>query len=205
MKRFLAGFVVLIAALYFGRFWIARGISHVLIHDDSAAGLKADAILVLSGDLWPRLSKAAELFRQGTAPEIHLTPGTEFTEIDRLFPQCNESVLAKTLAARLKIPMGALLLHAEKEITSTRTEAAFYARWFKDQKAKYQTVVIVTTWFHTARARWVFEKAFKDSGIRVLMIPASESGLGPDLWWHDEQLFLRVFNEYLKWFYYLLS
>ena len=61
-------------------------------------------------------------------------------------------------------------------------------------------VILVTSWYHSSRAEWIFKKV-NSFGLEIISAPNEI----PKNWWRHEESFLRVFNEYLKWIYYLLN
>jgi uncharacterized SAM-binding protein YcdF (DUF218 family) len=67
--------------------------------------------------------------------------------------------------------------------------------------------VVVTDWFHSSRAGWLFDHVLRESGVLVHVVPAAvhDPYKGPKNWWRDEEMFLRVFEEYIKWTYWRLK
>ena len=51
------------------------------------------------------------------------------------------------------------------------------------QKRKYKTVIVVTSNFHTRRAKRIFGRLFKDAGIQVLIHPSADMSFRVDHWW----------------------
>jgi uncharacterized SAM-binding protein YcdF (DUF218 family) len=67
--------------------------------------------------------------------------------------------------------------------------------------------VVVTDWYHSSRAGWLFEKIFADTkvGIRMVSAATEDPVKGVKQWWRDEEMFLHVFEEYLKWTYWRIK
>jgi uncharacterized SAM-binding protein YcdF (DUF218 family) len=51
------------------------------------------------------------------------------------------------------------------------------------QKRNFRTIIVVTSNFHTRRAKRIFDRLFKDAGIRVLMHPSADMSFRVDHWW----------------------
>lgn len=111
---------------------------HVLTVDSGP--VTADAMVVLGGYLKERPERAAELFKQGEAPEI-LVSGFG----DCLF---NESLLETN-----GVPAADIKLEAESR--TTRENAKFSIALLRKMRAK--CVIIVTSWYHSRRALACFE------------------------------------------------
>ena len=45
-------------------------------------------------------------------------------------------------------------------------------------------IIVVTTGFHTSRARFVFDRVLRGRPTEVLVRPSRSSGFDPDTWWH---------------------
>jgi len=89
-------------------------------------------------------------------------------------------------------------------VASTKDEA----ECFRDLVAKAPqttSVYVVTSWYHTSRAGWMFDRTFAGTGVTPRMLAAAGAESAPHDWWRKEQSFLAVTAELLKWSYYLLK
>lgn len=133
--------------------------------------LKADAIVVLSGDVrkkvFPqsgievggnRVLKAIRLYKSGAAPIILMTGGSG----DFFDPSFKESVLMKDLAIEFGVPKEKIII--ETESRNTRENAA-YTKQLLD-KNNVKKVILVTSAFHLPRSCALFKKA----GIDVVPV-----------------------------------
>ncbi len=140
---------------------------------------KADFLVVLGGEPRIRVQRAAELFREGLAPQI-LVSG---------YGDCAENVRQLVSAG---VPRSAILRECESK--STLENARFSV--VELRKAGARKVILVTSWYHSRRVQACFRDAAPDlefvsqpvtSGMRGYRAPAN-----------------YIWNEYLKLGYYTL-
>lgn len=86
---------------------------------------------------------------------------------------------------------------------STFDEAVCLRRYITKEFPDVDSIVVITSWYHSKRAKWIFEKVFNDTGIKIKSLTAQSELSSPAEWWTREQSFLQVFNEYIKWLYWL--
>ena len=67
----------------------------------------------------------------------------------------------------------------------------------------WRTLLVVTAEHHSRRAWLTFRKAYRGSGVDVVLIAARGEWYDPGSWWQEERTFLAVWEEYLKLAYYL--
>lgn len=170
-----------------------------LITEDVAQ--HADVLYVLGGAPFDRGSHAAHLLASGLAPMAYTT-GSNFSSILKAEGrEVSEAELSRMAAIRagaspqriLPFPFG----------TSTFEEAQGVLH--HAQRLQVDTIVVLTTDFHTRRVGKVFRKRFAGSGIHVLVASAPSSDYDADRWWTSEQGLLMVNNEYVKTLFYALK
>ena len=94
---------------------------------------------------------------------------------------------------------------------STRMEAEIVREYLQSQAgadtflAGVDTLLLVSSPFHTRRAYWIFDRTFSGSAIEIRMSAAPEPRFDATNWWQSERGFLTFFNEYLKLAYYFSS
>ena len=167
---------------------------------------KADAILVLGGSATylERTKKAAELYGKGIAPKIYLTDdGTYRGWSSR--EQRNMPVIE--LAQRSLIAQGVPAENIEvikPQNSGTIYEARFLAETSK--KENLQTVLLVTSAYHTRRALRTFEREFaKENPSAEIGIETAPTGWqtpSPCAWWFSPFGWNTVAGEYVKLVYY---
>lgn len=193
--------VGMIAGSYFFKNELLPLPAKFLVRDDHPhAG--ADALVLLMGNSLVRAPKAAELYQQGMASLI-LMAKPEKSDVEREGWKLDQASLAMKLLTELGVPGDGVEIVSLEDAHSTYDEALASLGAIKKNHADFDRIVVVTSWFHTARAGWIFEKVFEDSGIKIAVIPVYKEKNAELSWWQNEQPFLEVFTEYLKWFYYL--
>jgi uncharacterized SAM-binding protein YcdF (DUF218 family) len=172
------------AVIYVVRAPVLRAIGHQLVHADPVA--PSDAILVLSGGVFERELEAAELFLQGVAPLVIMTREPEVPVFQalrargvRMEPNFE---LRRRVLEELGVPPSRVTT-LEGVVRSTQDEAEAARNWARAHGAT--SLLVVTSSFHTARARRTFLRVFRESGIMIRFVPASASGFDPDTWWQD--------------------
>jgi len=169
-------FCALLGAIFLIRRPLLRFAGNFWVVQDPLA--HADAILVLSDDNFggDRASRAAELFRSGWAPVVvasgrMLRPYAGISELmDRDLQ--NRGVPATSV---LRFPQNA---------RDTREEAEAL-RGLVTQKG-WRSILLVTSNYHTRRARYIFRKVFPTS-VSINVVPARDLDFDPDSWWETRQ------------------
>jgi uncharacterized SAM-binding protein YcdF (DUF218 family) len=138
----------------------------------SEAPVKADVIVVLAGDFaGNRILKAAELVRQGVAPQALIDgPGEAYG--------LHESDLAIPFAVRHGYPES-YFIPFPNDARSTASEADAVVAEL--QRRKLHRIDIVTSDYHTRRAGNIFRSKARD--LEIHMIAAPDRDFTPDGWW----------------------
>lgn len=174
---------VFCAVLYFARHPILRFAAESWVVDEPAA--HADALVVLSDDNFyaDRASHAAELFRQGVAPLV-VASGR------RLRPSAGISELMEHDLIERGVPKEKIV-RLPHDADNTREEAAAVAKLA--QERHWKSIVVVTSNYHTRRARYIFSRVFP-AGIAVSAASARDGDFDPERWWEKRpsaKLFVR--------------
>lgn len=165
---------------------------------------RADAVVVLSGSsaYIERSRRAAELYKEGRAPRVILTndnlrgPWSEARQVNPLFVERAQEELA-----RAGVPSNSIEVLPD-EIEGTHGEAVAVYN-YATQKG-LRSVLIVTSPYHTRRALWTMQRAFRNSGVAV-GVETTENGediLAPTTWWLHRRGWSVVALEYPKLIYY---
>lgn len=198
-RTWLLVLLVLGLVTWFARYKVLHAMGACLIVEDELS--HADAIYVLGGSPFDRGSHAAVLLLNGVAPLAYSTGSNCSSILKAEGREVSEAAVTRMAAIRagaspqriLPFPFG----------TSTFEEAQgvlYHAR-----SLGLDTIVVLTTDFHTRRVGKVFRKRFAGSGIQVLVASAPSSDYDPDQWWNSEQGLLMVNNEYVKSLFYALK
>jgi uncharacterized SAM-binding protein YcdF (DUF218 family) len=146
----------------------------------------ADAIVVLGDDDFAgdRAAHAAELLQAGWAPLV-VASGR------MLRPYAGVAdLIARDLQAK-GVPAAAIVTFAQ-HADSTLSEA-FALRDLVAQR-HWHRILVVTSNYHTRRARYIFRKVFP-SDVSISVSPAPDSGYDPDSWWRNRSGLKIFFSE----------
>ena len=147
-----------------GSFWI--------VNDKPAA---SDAIVILGDDNYggDRATRAAQLFKDGMAPRVvasgrYLRPYASIAELEQ-----------HDLTDR-SVPASAIV-RFDQHAENTKDEAAALAQLISSRG--WKRILLVTSSYHTRRARYICERTFP-SGTILLVVAAPDSQYDPHSWWH---------------------
>lgn len=178
---------------------LMRGMGAFLIRTDTDRHV--DALYVLGGSPYDRGNEASVVLAQGFAPIAYCT-GSSVQQADRAMGlTITEGDLTRASAINAGADPRKILPYPYG--TSTREEAAGILR--HAQRIGADTIMVLSTDFHTRRVGNVFRERFKGSGITVLVHAAPSSEYDPAHWWNTEQGLLMVNNEYVKTMYYAVK
>lgn len=181
----LVSFVVVCAFLYLARRPILRFVAESWIVED--ADSNADALIVLSDDNFyaDRATRAAELFREGKAP-IVVASGR------RLRPVAGIAELMEHDLVERGVPKDRIVRLAH-DSDSTREEAEALTKLVTQKK--WHSVIVVTSNYHTRRARYIFHKVFPQ-GIDVRIASARDGDFDPQHWWEKRKSIKELTREF---------
>ncbi|MBF0442619.1 MAG: YdcF family protein [Oligoflexales bacterium] len=174
----------------------------ILVRDD-LPDKKMDAIILLMGSIEERPGRAAELLKKGQAPYI-IFAECQDDPMTKLGYAQNESIATYDFLQKLGVPKSKLIYLTGLKSTSTFEETGTLLKYIKSNFPSAHDIVVVTSWYHTSRASWVFNKVNRE-GFKIYLSAATTQESNPSVWWKNEPSFLSVFNEYLKWAYYLIK
>ena len=185
-------FLLLAAVVYLGRDLWLTALGKALVHDDGAA--KAEIAVVLAGDSFGyRTIKGAELARQGYVPLVLVSgpPGG--------FYGINEAAAAIRFAIGKGYPAECFIPLYHTGL-STRDEAVAVLDALKQRKV--HSVLLVTSDYHTARARRIFLAAERQrgGGPDLRMVASRDRFFSPAGWWRNREGRKVEFTEWTKTF-----
>lgn len=158
-------------------------LARLLVVDDRLK--PADVIIVLSGDS-ERETCAAKLYRQRLAPKIIISSyGSSARQ------------LAKKATSR-GVNEQDIILDENSESTyenAVNSKNIVLAR-------KYKSAILVTSPYHMRRTRLVFERVFRNTGVKLLYSSTKDSGFNVDGQCKSEVDRQLIRREYLKLIYY---
>ena len=169
---FLMCFVVLVFLVYLVRHPLMRMAAGFWVVDETP--VSADAIVMLSDDNYngDRATRAAELFKAGWAPRIvasgrYLRPYAGIAELEQ-----------HDLTDR-GVPPNAIVPLAHRA-ENTREEAVAIGQLMASRG--WKRIILVTSNYHTRRARYVFERTLP-TGTVLRAVAARDSEFDPETWW----------------------
>jgi uncharacterized SAM-binding protein YcdF (DUF218 family) len=177
--------VIFCTFLYLVRHPIFRFAAETWIVEDPLE--KADALIVLSGDNFyaDRATRAAELFREGKAPLI-VASGR------RLRPNAGIAELMEHDLVERGVPKDKILRFTH-DADSTREEADALVKLAKTRK--WHKTIVVTSNYHTRRARYIFNRVFPQD-IEVRVASARDGDFDPQRWWEKRKSTKELMHEF---------
>lgn len=179
MKRFLLLALVLLVvfAVFAGRLLVVN------------APEKADAIVVLAGG-WndTRYYKGLELLREGYAPRMYLDALEDLQNFGHRETEYAQKFIEESAGPdvpRVKV--------CPERGDSTITETAYVARCLQETGAR--SILLVTSDFHTRRARSVFQKLLPSYQVSVAAAPDVRFGAK---WWQHREWAKTTLEEWEK-------
>jgi uncharacterized SAM-binding protein YcdF (DUF218 family) len=165
--------LVVLAGATWGVPWALEAIGQCLLTEDPLH--PADAILVLAGDTrkGDRVRHAVNLYKHGLAPLLVLS-GTPVGF------RTHEADIMRELAEYLGVPSDHLLA-VKHDSESTWEEAGVIVSVL--QRKGLKEVILVTSNYHTGRAKRIFQKAAGPAGPRFLAFAVDDGYFNPDGWW----------------------
>src|ERR1700692_2965823 len=139
---------------------------------------QSDALLLLSDDNFfaDRATRASELYRQKLAP-IVMASGR------RLRPTAGVAELMEHDLIERGIPKDRIIRFPQ-DADNTREEALALRTLVTEKN--WHSVIVVTSNYHTRRARYIFQRVFPES-ITVRVASARDGGFDPEHWWENRK------------------
>ena len=210
LRPWLVGFAALFGVLlvcvsvaYLARARVLTWVGSQLVHADPLE--PADALVVLGGGLSDRLIEAADLYLADYAPLVVLTRPPEPSGVMALKRRGVkvESTMERQLRYFREIGVPASAVTALSEtVTSTDQEASLVARWAQNRDV--QSLIIVTSRFHTGRSHFIFDRRFRDTGITIRIHPSRFKRFDPESWWRNRDRLREGVFEFQKLIFYRL-
>ena len=168
--------IVLCAVLYFARGPILRFAGETWVVEDPLD--RADAIIVLSDDNFyaDRAARAADLYRHGMAPVV-VASGR------RLRPYAGIAELMEHDLIERGVPKDKIV-RISHNAENTKDEAQALAQQALERK--WRSVIVVTSNYHTRRARYIFLHVFP-AQTQVRVSGAQDGDFDPQHWWQSRK------------------
>ena len=181
-------FAIVFGVLYLLRAPLLRGFAEWWVVDEPLE--PAQAIVVLAGDNrhGERVRRGVELLQAGLAPRLVLS-GTS------LRANFSETKLMEQDALALGATPAQLLL-APHDANSTVEEALALQPELAQHNLR--KIIVVTSNFHTRRARLIFRSIYQKRATQVQVSAAPDFRFRPASWWQDSEGFKLLWLELQK-------
>ena len=157
----------------------------------------ADLIFVLGGDAEVRPVVGAWAHKQGLGKKILYSQPSDRFEPEVPFDP-PERELIPAILRKAGVPEWDIV-PLPGEVDGTLGEGERLRDYLKQNGG--ETVLVVTTNWHTRRAGWILQKKVGDLA-RIHMLPAPSPGFDTSVWWRSPGGVEMVLAEYLKIFWY---
>ena len=161
---------------------ILMTMGHLLVRVDHVE--KSDVIIVLSG-FDGRLEHGINLFKEGYGDYLMLSNSDDFDE---------ETLRENDISEDQVI--------SESHADSTFKNATLTREIVLERK--FKSVIVVTSEFHTSRTRYIFNKVYRDTDVKLIYSGSKNRFFNSELWWSSFRGIYVVAVEYVKWLYYLI-
>jgi len=195
-----AGAILLLVPLlaFVFRASILTGVAEILIVND--APHPADAIFLLNGDFNTRPFRAGDLYKQGLAPVVVIAR-TEDSAAVKLGLIPNETDISVSILKRAGVPSDKIIvLPYPGGVTSTFDEATALHGFM--ETAHISRIILVTSAFHSRRAKWIFERELSGLPVTLEMVAVPYTTFDQTNWWKNENGLITLDNEYIKLIFY---
>jgi uncharacterized SAM-binding protein YcdF (DUF218 family) len=148
---------------------------------------KADVLIVLGDDNFyaDRATRGVQLFREGKAPVI-VASGR------RLRPSAGIAELIEHDLVERGVPKDKIVRFTH-DADSTLEEAEALAKLVKERK--WRKVIVVTSNYHTRRARYIFRRVFPQ-GLVVSVASTRDGDFDPEHWWEKRKSIKELTREF---------
>jgi len=152
--------------------------------------VKVEAVVPLGGGK-ERVLYAARLYREGYARWFLATN----MPLDLPGVRERYSDLVAKEAIWQGVPASAIVI-SDQTVKTTYAEAVEILRITRARG--WHSILVVTSPYHTRRARWILREVFQGSGLEVRLRAAPEEGYNPQNWWQSSDGLRNTWTEYLK-------
>ncbi len=180
---------LLLLVVYLARDVWLGALGSALVHDEGAG--KAEIAVVLAGDAWGyRLTKAAELAKQGYVPLVLVSGPPGFYGVNEADAAIHFAIV-RGYPAQWFIPVYHTAL-------STREEATAILDALKQRNI--HSALLVTSNYHSARAGRIFQDVERQrgGGPNLRIVACGDRFFSAAGWWHNREGRKTAFLEWSK-------
>jgi uncharacterized SAM-binding protein YcdF (DUF218 family) len=190
--------LILVAGVWLERAALLQGAADLWTVSDSVT--RSDVVVVLGGGVDMRSFVAGELYKQGLVKKV-LVSQVGATRSQRLLaiPGGGESI--RMMLQKLGVPDADIEMFGQWNV-NMKEEAVALRNWAN--RHGVSSIVIPTEIFASRRARWIFNREFAGSSVR-LKVQAFEPGYTSANWWKTDEGMIAFYSEVMKYLYYRLK
>lgn len=198
-KKILSVLVILLAFFIFLSIFIVPNLGQWLVAVDELQ--ESDMIVVLMGSVYDRILEAADLYDEGYSDKIVMINSYTAAKdiiVNRGIKVYGNALLSKMAVIDLGIPEEDVLI-LEGNSRSTQVEALTIREYIMNNR-EIESIILVTSKFHSGRAKKIFKKALSvlDREIDIYSSPSKYDSSNVNQWWRNREDFQWVVFEYLK-------
>ena len=198
-KKILSVLGIILAFFILAGIFIVPKFGQWLVVNDEVK--ESDVILVLMGSVYDRILEAVDLYQESYSGKIILINSYIAAKdiiIDRGLQAYGNTLLCKMAAVDMGIPEEDIIV-LDGNSRSTQDEAITFREYIKKNE-EIDSIIIVTTKFHSRRARQIFVKALSSLNREIeICVRSSKYDMSKvDEWWRNREDFEWVVFEYLK-------
>jgi DUF218 domain. len=187
------------AAVWFARVPLLRGAADLWIVSDPVT--PADAVVILGGGLEVRPFAAADIYRKGLVAKVLVSQVAEDRTVE-IGAVVGHTETNQRVVLRLGVPASAIEIFGTANKT-TDDEALALREWAERHEAL--TLVIPTEIFLARRVRFIFDREFAGTGIKVEVPSFDTPRYTRKDWWKSDYGIIAFQNEILKYIYYRIK
>ncbi|RLL46969.1 YdcF family protein [Oceanobacillus piezotolerans] len=183
--------MIVVIFLRFGGVW--------LVAEDNIEEVDNAVIVLLMGSVADRALGAADLYEQVEAEQIfivrsHITGYEELQQ--RGISLTGDADNSKKVLIETGVPEEDITI-VPGDAQSTKDEAMEIAEFLKG-KQDVDTILLVTSKYHSQRSKLIFNKTLKEFDIDIYSVPTPYDPYQARGWYKDREDIQRVATEYLK-------
>lgn len=204
LRKFFITLAIILTILLLTRLSLPSLGSFLVSQDEPQS---SDIIVLLMGSGPDRMLGAVDLYEAGYADEIvmvrNMVRGYDLV-VSQGVRIPHDSDIAKEVAVQLGVSAEKTTV-LPSDALSTRDEAIAVREYLKGE-LNINSLIIVTSKYHSGRAKKIFDKAISsiDREIKVLSCPTEYDDFNAEKWWKSREDLKRGTLEYLKLFHFYL-
>ena len=198
-KKILLILVIVLAFFILAGILFVPNLGQWLVVNDEVK--ESDIILVLMGSVYDRILEAVDLYQESYSDKIILINSYVAAKdiiVNRGLQVYGNTLLSKMAAIDMGIPEEDIIV-LDGNSRSTQDEAMTFREYIKKNK-EIDSIIIVTSKFHSRRAKKIFKKALSvlDREIDIYCSPSKYDSSNVNQWWRNREDLQWVVFEYLK-------